>query len=425
MTIAHPATRLALPVLIALLGCQLPVYADTPEGPGNLETAADASDTAPVRAAISAAAAEAMREISRARQLLRSDAAAREQALEALEHADQLLSGISQSLPAAELEGRIWTTARHLDYEGAEEVLPDLIPLFSSLSEIDDTVPREQARRQLDLAREALQHGREEEAKTDLKAAGDALLYVEADLPLKSTRQRVDEARQAILRGDIDKASASLEQAQRQVVTISLSLQSPLTQAKRSLAQGWRAYEQGHPQEVAGHLSDAHLYLRQAVHSEDRTTRNGARELLHETEALEQAGQLERARYRRRLEAAAQRIAALSERAAERINSGWDRLHGMEAVKQDLIETKLRLAYARIDDLILQDVAAAKLDLSDADAYLSSARTEAVRTIEPELQKISLDLAGLARSIEERNPQPGIADYEQLQHQLSGLISGL
>jgi len=425
MTITLPTTRLTLPVLFLLMGSQGALPADTPVGSAGSDNPSGAVETVPVRAAISSAASEAMREITRARRYLQGDDADRKRALEALEHADQLLDGISASLPAADLEGRIWTAARHLDYEGAQEVLPDLIPLFSSLSEIIDEVPREQAHRQLDLAREALQHGREEEAKQALETAGDALLYVEADLPLKSTRQRVDEAQQAILQGDIDKASASLTQAQRDVVTISLSLQSPLTQAKRSLAQGWRACERGEDREVAGHLADARLFLRQAVHSEDHTTRKGAWELLHETETLEQPGKIERARYRRRLEAAAQRIAALSERAAERIDSGWDRLHGMQAVKQDLIETKLRLAYARIDDLILDDEAAAKLDLSDADAYLGSARTEAIRTIEPRLQQLSLDLAGLARSLEERDPSPGSADYEQLQRKLVGLISGL
>ncbi len=421
----HPATHLMLSLLILVLGCRTPLFADIPARDAKEGAASASADGVPVRAAISSAAAEAMREITRARQHLHLEGFERNQSLEALDHADQLLDGISHSLPAAELEGRIWSAVQHLDHEGAQQVLPDLIPLFSSLSEIVDTVPRGQARQQLDLAREALQYGREREAKADLKAAGDALLYVEADLPLNSTRQRVKEAQQAILQGDIDRAAMSLEQAQRQVVTISLSLQSPLTQAKSSLVQGWQAYEQGHAQALSGHLSDARLYLRQAVLSEDNTTRKGAWELLRETQALQQPSDITGADYRRRLEAVAQRIVALSERSAERISSGWDRLHGMEAVKQDLIETKLRLAYARIDDLILHREAAAKLDLSDADAYLSSARTEAIRTLESSLQQISLDLAALARSLEERDPPPVISDYEQLRQQLNGLISGL
>ncbi|MEJ2456352.1 MAG: YfdX family protein [Candidatus Thiodiazotropha sp.] len=382
------------------------------------------SKTITDRAVITRKATSAIRLIAQAQHQLDTMPQHRNQAMKALEEASSLLKEIHESLPTVVLKGRIMNTAQHLNYEKAPQVLPDLIPLFSSLSEIVDSAPRKEVRRHLDLAREALQYGREPEAQRELKAAGDALLYVETDLPLKSTRQRVEEALSALRHDDIATASKRLDQAQRQVVTISLSLQSPLTQARVALERVRTDHHQAR-KSVSDPLADARLYLRQAAYSEDKTTRQGAHELLREVNDLQRRETPASESYKRRLAAALARVTALSQRAADRIDRGWDRLHGSEAVKQDLIEARLRLAYARIDQLMLDRISAARVDLSEADSFLGSARTEADRDLESRLQDVSLDLAGLVSAIDEGRYPQDAQRYDQLQNALSHLISGL
>ncbi len=382
------------------------------------------SETMTDRAKITEKATSAIRLIAQAQHQLDAEPQHRNQAMKALEEASGLLLEIHDSLPTVVLEGRIMNTAQHLYYEKAPQVLPDLIPLFSSLSEIVDSAPRNEVRRHLDLAREALQYGREPEAQRELKAAGDALLYVETDLPLKSTRQRVEEALSALRQDDIATASQRLDQAQRQVVTISLSLQSPLTQARAALERVRTDHHQAR-KSASDPLADARLYLRQAAYSEDKTTRQGAHELLREVNDLQHRESPGSDSYRRRLAAALARVTALSQRAADRIDRGWDRLHGIEAVKQDLIEARLRLAYARIDQLMLERITAARVDLSEADSFLGSARTEADRELESRLQDVSLELAGLVSAIDEGRYPQDTQRYDQLQHALTHLISGL
>ncbi|MEJ2393371.1 MAG: YfdX family protein [Candidatus Thiodiazotropha sp.] len=368
---------------------------------------------------ISAMAGAVIRQIIQAQRQISEQRRDLDGATDSLDQAAELLRNIQDSFFNSELPVRYRSATREPYHEKTPQVAPDLIPIFSSLSEIDDAGPCTQTRPRLTTDPETLQESRRYQARSEQKGAGDALLYVESDLPMKTTRQRIDEARVALQHDDIPGATAALSDARQQVVTISLSLPSPLIQAKSALSRTVMKSLTGKTVCAADSLADAQFYLRQALDEEDPITQKGVHELLLELKGLQHQPPLDSATYQHRLDAALARTTALSQREVDRLDNGWDRIYGMRAVKWDLIETRLQLAYARIDRLLLNRQAAAEADLKAADSFLRRAGADADDEVAPWLQEISLDLTRLYHD------QPSDAQtYEQLQQKLTQLIHG-
>jgi hypothetical protein len=368
---------------------------------------------------ISAMAGAVIRQIIQSQRQISEQRRDLDGATDSLDQAAKLLSDIQDSLFNSELAVRYRSAPRETHHDKAPQAAPDLIPIFSSLSEIDDAGPCTQTRPRLTTDPETVQESRRNQARSEQKGAGDALLYVESDLPMKTTRQRIDEALTALQHNDIPGATAALSDARQQVVTISLSLPSPLIQAKSALSRTVMNSMTGESVCAANSLADAQFYLQQALDEEDPITQKGVHELLLELKGLQHQPPLDNATYQHRLTAALARTTALSQRKVDRLDNGWDRIYGMRAVKWDLIETRLQLAYARIDHLLLNRQAAAEAELKAAESFLRRAGADADEELAPWLQGISLDLTRLYHD------QPSDAQtYEQLQQKLTQLIHG-
>ncbi|GBE03304.1 MAG TPA: hypothetical protein ENH31_04770 [Nitrospirae bacterium] len=53
--------------------------------------------------------------------------------LTSLKQARELIGIIKEARPVTKVKDHIWVAKKHLSYEDTEEVMPDLIPIYSSL----------------------------------------------------------------------------------------------------------------------------------------------------------------------------------------------------------------------------------------------------------------------------------------------------
>jgi hypothetical protein len=149
-------------------------------------------------AVISSAGVKVLRHIAQARSAIHGKDA--QSARTELGQVEKLLDIIQAALPTTQVKDRIWVAKKHLEYENTEEVLPDLIPIYSSLDELIDIMPVDMPKKHLEQAKEHLKSGDKESAMEALEATDAALQYTEVDLPLSTTRQLVAQAK-----ADLDK----------------------------------------------------------------------------------------------------------------------------------------------------------------------------------------------------------------------------
>jgi cellobiose-specific phosphotransferase system component IIA len=417
------------PIAAALLltgfsSCVLPVSAasiqeDVTVLPARPISAAD-------EAVISSAAVKVLRHIAEARGHLRGDKPDQEAAKAELTKAETLLDIIQAALPAAEVKDRIWVAQKHLEYKDTREVLPDLVPIFTSLDELADHMPVDQAKNHLAKAKEAMGNNQKDQAKEELKQVDEALVYVEADLPLSSTRTLVDQAKADLAKNDTKAADQALSSAEDNVVFMSVSFDSPLTQAKSALWRARQSFDSGDKSSAKTSLQQAVSALERAASSQDQLVREQAGKLVEEVRDLDRLLTSDDAGFSQGLDRSWQRVQALSERTAEYVSTGWERLRAKSPGKEDLIEAKLFVAYGRIDSLIARDEAAAKVDLAEAEGYLKAAADKVKTETKPKLDAIAGRVAALDKSLgQEGGKQPDAVAFEGVETGLSALIRQL
>ena len=416
---------IATALLLASLGtCALPVSAaslqeDVSVSPGRPISAAD-------EAVISSAAVKVLRHIAGARGHLQGDKPDPEAAKAELGKADTLLDIIQAALPAAEVKDRIWVAQKHLEYKDTQEVLPDLVPIFASVDELADYMSVDQAKGHLAKAKEAMGKDQKDQAKDELKQVDEALVYVEADLPLGSTRTLVNQAEADLAKNDTKAADQALSSAEDNVVFLSVSFDSPLTQAKTALWRARQSFDSGDKGAAKADLQSAVSALERAAGSGDKLVREQAGKLVEEVRDLDGLLSADDARFSPGLDRSWQRVQALSERTAEYVSTGWERLRAKSPGKEDLIEGKLFLAYGRIDSLVAKDDAAAKVDLAEAEGYLKAAADKLTPETKPELDAIAARVKGLDKAFaDESGKHPDATAFEGVETGLSALIQHL
>jgi hypothetical protein len=373
--------------------------------------------------AISSAAVKVLRHIADARGELQGDKIDTKKASEELDKSKKLLDIIQASLPTTKIKDHIWVAKKHLEYEDTREVLPDLIPIYSSLEELVDYMPTSQAKDHLDQAKQALENGDKSQAKEQLLATDDALLYVEADLPLSSTRRLVDQAKADLVKDDIKSANQALRAAEDNTVFISIAVNSPIVQAKAALWKASQDYNLGNKEFAKTDLNNAVTYLERAAQEGDKIAREAAKNLVSDIRDMHQLITSNDKDIGSRIESAWQRTKALTERSAEYISTGWQRLHAEGAGKQDLIEAKLQLAYARIDYTVAKDNDASIVDLAEAESYLKAATNEVNNSVKSQLDNISSEVAQLDDVLHgDRQIDSTVANFNKTESQLAKLI---
>jgi hypothetical protein len=374
---------------------------------------------------ISSAAGKVLRHIAQARADLHGDKPDPEAAQTHIDHARSLLDIIGAVAPTTQVKDRIWVAQKHLEYQNTEEVLPDLVPIYASLEELVEYLPTAKAKAHVDEAKQALEEGDKKGANEALEAADDALLYVEMDLPLSSTRQLVAQASADLAKGDNQAAEQALARAEDNVVFLSVTFDAPLTHARAALWRARQSYAIGETEAAKADLGAAVRYLGEAAKSEDPRTRDDAAALLTQVRSLSADLETNGEGVGDRLEHTWARTKALSERAAEQIATGWQRLRAADPAKSDLIDAKLYLTYAGIDQFTAKDGAAAKVDIAEAQGHLDAALEAATPAVQEQVRGIRDQVDTLAKAMDSEQGAATRQGFEQARADLARLIRTL
>ncbi|MGD8940402.1 MAG: YfdX family protein [Gammaproteobacteria bacterium] len=370
---------------------------------------------------ISSAATKVLRHIAQARADLKNKDA--EAAKTQLDKAETLFKIIEVSMPVNKVKDRIWVAKKHLEYEDSQEVIPDLVPIYSSLDELVDFMPVEQAKQHLDKAKEHLKQKNKQKAIEELDETDAALVYTEIDLPLKITRQRVASAQADIAKGNLEQAGKTLKAAEESVSFMSVDVDEPLTVAKSSLWSAIRNYSAHAYDKTKTDLERAIKYLQTAAQSADETTRSEAAKLVKEAKALEDKVQSHSTETAKRLDHLWHHTAALSERSLEYMSAGWSSLRADSKIKTDLIDAKLHVSNAQIDRFTDDNVKEAKSELDNALSYLGRAADKAGDSHKTQVKQLQRDVQKLAQAVSESaDNQP---QYTQIKQQMTQLIDTL
>jgi hypothetical protein len=374
-------------------------------------------------AVISSAGAKVLRHIAQARADIQNKDI--DGARTALGQAEKLLDIIQSSVPTTKIKDQIWVAKKHLEYEDTREVLPDLIPIYVSLDELVNTMPVDTAKKHLDQAKEQLKAGDNGKARKALEATAAALQYTEIDLPLGTTRQLVSRAKTAMDKGNPEDAANALKSAEDNVVFLSAAIEQPLFTAKALLWQTVLDLEAANMDLAKADLKGAIGYLEIASHSDNKSTRDAARQILAQARDLQKdldSGVDIGTRVRRLWEHAQ----ALAERDVEYLATGWSRYRAESPLKSDLIEARLHLANARIDlftghesDKAGTELESARRLLDQADEESASSSPETVKKeqiveLQKAVEKLGTDPAGTRES-----------NYATVQQQLDSMIQSL
>lgn len=400
-------------VFLLALGTASLVFADTPSDMSREST--HGVPAGRFDADLSRDAGQVLGDVAAARRALGRDEAGAARAGRELQSAERTLDHIRDQLCRTATRERAPSGGRLSDASEAGLALPDLIPIRTSFEAL--------GREHSDPADPADSGGQEASRARD---GDDALLYVEADLSRSGMRQGIRRAKAALADGDLDAADQALAAAEDDVVVVSIGIEAPLILARDAVQSALRDQTNGDVDSAKAELGESLGYLQKASEGADPVTRDSAAALTPQIRAL--LGRLGRgdAATTERLEWISQRVQVLSERSAERIGTGWQRMPSGHESTKDLIEAKLHLGDARIDHFYGHDDAAAEAELKAARAYLSVAASSMHGPAVPTLTDLIDQVAKLERSLDEGDVgQNGGQGLVRLEHRLADLIQGL
>ncbi len=368
---------------------------------------------------ISSAAAKVLRHIASARAAIQDRNLI--QAEKDLNQADSLIDIIKASLPMAKVRDHIWVVRKHLDYGNTEEVIPALVPISSALDEIEGLASVTQVKNHLNEAKRNLEKGNIEAAKESLKAVDAALIYTEFDLPLASTEKHVIAARKMLAGNELPAADRELQSAEDRVQFVAVFPQAPITLAKKNLWRATSDYAAGDYAAAEADLKQADTYLKQAAESADETTREEVNKLIQDMVTLEGKVGKGNKENGATITNLWERSEALSKREAEHVSTGRQKLRDQNRLMRYLIEAKLHLAYAESYQFTTGDIAKAKVEIHDVEAYLKSAAEQVdskmkstINALEKMVDQIKADLNS--------NKETARARYEKIESDLRQLI---
>ncbi|YCI06174.1 sel1 repeat family protein (plasmid) [Ensifer sp. D2-11] len=220
--------------------------------------------------------------------------------------------------------------------------------------------------------------------------------YREVDLALNATRRLVTEAQEALRRKNVEAANAALEAAEDNVVYLSVVVQEPLAKAHRSLWQAAQDYADGAYDAAKADVDRGIGYLNQEVQNTDTKTRKAAQNLSDEAQSLRADIDTKSADVPSRLDGVWQRAKALSERGVEYVAAGLQRAGTKSDLKADVIEAKLHLSFAEIAGFTTHDAEQAAQELGLTLSYMDQAIDQASDAQAPQIIALRTGIADLA-----------------------------
>jgi hypothetical protein len=390
-------------------------------------------------ATISAMGGKVLRHIGQARIALQGDKPDTKKAGSQLEQTSKLLDIIHAALPTTRIKDSIWVDGKNLKYENTDEVKPGLIPLYASVGEIADFTAADKSAlvdkkgdkseyatigeiAENEIAK-ADKKGDKPEAVEPLKESGDTLWMVEVDLPFNNIRDLVNQAATALNKGDTNAAEMALAEAEDSVVYVSQTFQSPMTRVKDSIQRAWEDFSSGEKATAKQELSSAIGYLQDAAKSSDKVLREVATNLAAKVQNLRSLVDSDSGDFAQRAENVWHRVEALSQRAVDSIDAGWQRLRADNDGKQQLIDARLQLELARIDRFGGGDDAIANVELAQAKGHLDAALKQVATPKQAQVKKLNERLSELQNSLASGDSANiDASTFNELQSRLTTLI---
>lgn len=344
-----------------------------------------------------------------------------------LQEIQTLIALIKAARPTTRIRDHIWVAKKHLDYESTEKVALDLIPIDMALTELAYVIPVEEAKTHLDAAHKSLTKEDKPAAKKHLEAVNEALVYTEVDLPLSATEQHVLTAKQLLQSNKPKEADAALAAAEEGVEFIAISMNSPMTQAKKSLWAAMQAYTSGQHASAKAHLKRAATWLNRIAQGGEATVDTEAHHLAAEVTALSEDVEQSGEAVKTSLNALWEKFTALSTREAEKVAAGAHRQQKYEshmALKVNLLEAKFHVSYAETSALMLHDPNRAMTELEQAQKHLSAAAEEAEGQYKTKIEAAEQDSRLIQNSLA-NNDQPLLEPFTELKVSLRRLLRTL
>ncbi len=211
------------------------------------------------------------------------------------------------------------------------------------------------------------------------------------------------------------------------MVYLSVSVDAPMARARESLWQATRDFTAGAVDSVRRDLAEADRYLHHAAQSMDETTRNTANHLVEELQAVKERLETGGSTVADSLSRLWEESAALAERAESYVDTGWQRLTYQPLGKDDLVEARLHVHFARIDQFTSHDSRQAGSELESALGYLDEAERHVAKTHRDEVKRLRGEVQQLMARVGDvgKSGIPVAQDYDRTIEQMSGLIRTL
>ncbi|MHB1174551.1 MAG: YfdX family protein [Sulfuriferula sp.] len=337
-----------------------------------------------------------------------------------LDKASVLLDSLQTGLTATPVLEHTEIAQKHLEHDGRAGGFPDLIPIYTDLHTLQDFMPVKQ-RNTPDSTLNYPQPGLKLPDNNGLHTTDTALIYTEADLPIAHTRHAVDAAHHALDQHHWQRADNALKNAENGVVFMSTSVNNPFSAGRQSLLQTTRLLAAGEMTQARVELRRARSYLQHATQTTDSIARADADKLLQDASQLDAHIQNDDANLVNDAQTLWYRAAALAERSNAYLGNEWASVMHDQPIKARLIEARLALRDAAIDQFSAHQPAAAEAALAHTQNYLGQALKIARNGNQPqmEIRGVQKHVARLASTPPARRSQ---SRYNRLAGELGILI---
>jgi tetratricopeptide (TPR) repeat protein len=182
----------------------------------------------------------------------------------------------------------IWVAKKHLAMDEVQEVIPDLVPIYTALIDFEAfNDPEAAVRSHIKRAEDHLKKGKKSQALKELELGEEALTAIEAYMPVEYTRKQVVAALDALAENDPVRAAESLKKAEGAVHLTVTHIATPGLLAKTAILRATMAYDAQNFDRADAALKQAKVHLQDAVQNMDVDERYKALDIIKRIDALE------------------------------------------------------------------------------------------------------------------------------------------
>ena len=332
-----------------------------------------------------------------------------------------LIDEMKSRFPVIRLEELIAAARIRLSYEEPTRALAYLELITPALGNIQEPVASREATAALDRAKNFLKNSDKDAAGHELAALEDILNFKTEARPAELAEKYLLAAEAQLDKSQPENADRSIEAAQDSLRLMAVKVDTPMSQARRSLWQATLDYTSGRWSAAKADLDQAGALLERAVKSASNESRSEIQNLDGDVHALvEKAAQNEQG-LGDSLNGLWRRSESLADRALDYQVAAWEKLQSTDAGSEDLIEAKLHVAYAEIGEFTSGDKRNAETELEKAMTYLKEAVPPMNAKAKPELKEIENELTTARAAIGKNDPDQR-QRYAAIKDSLSRLI---